>query len=204
LKHWIKSGKVASLWSGTPCEGLSRARRAPPHSNFPGPLRSNTYVRGLPGLSAKDQAKLNRSNRLADRAGAILKLCLQHNLPCGEENPATSFLWDFRSRKQLARHPRCHQYVVDYCASGTPFRARTRLLIWNAPLSTTLQRMRCTGRGICSFSKLPHEQLTGASGGQFRTRQKNCYPPKLCRTLAALLSHAASAIDAAARWAFFR
>ena len=54
LRGWMSSGFIKILWMGTPCEGLSRARRGRPGSGMPAPLRSNEHVRGFSDLSPKD------------------------------------------------------------------------------------------------------------------------------------------------------
>ena len=37
VKGWITSKSVWGMWLGTPCEGLTRARRGPPGSKMPKP-----------------------------------------------------------------------------------------------------------------------------------------------------------------------
>eukprot|EP00959_Pyramimonas_sp_CCMP1952_P035279 739118-Pyramimonas_sp.AAC.1 len=60
------------------------------------------HPEGLPHLKDKDRAKLAESNRLAQRALALLQLAAQRNIPGGEENPESSFLWLLRSRQKFA------------------------------------------------------------------------------------------------------
>ena len=62
LKGWISAGLVWGVLAGTPCETFSRARRAPPHSAFPGPLRSNEFPRGLKELDGKELRRVALSN----------------------------------------------------------------------------------------------------------------------------------------------
>ena len=52
LAMWVRTGIVEALLMGTPCESMSRARRAPPWSWMPHRLRSNDFPAGLPNLSA--------------------------------------------------------------------------------------------------------------------------------------------------------
>eukprot|EP00959_Pyramimonas_sp_CCMP1952_P042225 883121-Pyramimonas_sp.AAC.1 len=85
LRGWISGGVVLGLWSGTPCGGMSRARRGPPGPRLPHALRSSEHPEGLPHLEVKDQAKLLESSRLAQRALALLQLAAQRNVPGGEE-----------------------------------------------------------------------------------------------------------------------
>ena len=74
--------------------------------------------------------------------------------------------------------------IVDYCACGTPGRARARLLFWGTLPPTGLVLLRCTGRGVCSWSQRPQLQLTGTKDGAFLTKKKNAYPDRLCAILA--------------------
>ena len=171
---------------------------------MPGPLRSNAFVRGLPNLPEKDQEKLRVSNMLADFAGSLIRAARKLNIPGGEENPATSFLWLFPSRAKQSERDRVSNYIVDYCACGTPWRARTRLQLWGAPLCQPLLRLKCRGRGICSFSGKPHLVLSGASGGSFLTNKKNNYPVPLCKILAKYLSTTANNILSSNMWQHYR
>jgi hypothetical protein len=184
LKGWISGGLIAGIWSGTPCGGLTRARRGPPHGPKPRALRSPQHVRGLPELSAVDRETLRVSNLLADRAGQLLRLARARQIPGGEENPNISYLWDFADRRKFLEDANTHAHVVDYCAFGRPFRARTRLVTFNMTVPST-EKLLCKGRGICSFTNRPHLQLDGPAHSRgFMTRLKSEYPEQLCRLLA--------------------
>eukprot|EP00974_Lingulodinium_polyedra_P120765 11176350-Lingulodinium_polyedra.AAC.1 len=65
---------------------------------MPSALRSAAHPRGLPNLGRADQAKVTEGNALADKAGQLQRLAFAMRLPGGEENPATSFLWQLCSR----------------------------------------------------------------------------------------------------------
>jgi hypothetical protein len=186
IKGWIASGLIAGIWSGTPCGGLSRARHGPPGGPMPRALRSPDQVRGLPPhmLCAGDRQALKTSNLLADRAGALLRLARKRGIPGGEENPHSSYLWNFPDRQRFVSDQNTHAHCVDYCAFGRPFRARTRLMVFNMSVEHT-DKLRCHGRGICSFSSRPHVQLVGTAQSRgFMTKQKSEYPPQLCQLLA--------------------
>ena len=187
VQGWLRVGLVWCLWLGTPCNSFSKARRAPPGSAMPSALRSPAQPRGLPGLTGKDKAKLQEGNALADRAGQLQRLAYALHVPGGEENPYSSYLWQLRNRVLFGRQPHVHDVRVDYCAFGTPFRARTRLRLWGCELpqlTVAGAAPCCTGRGVCSFSGRPHQQLSGAVKGEFATARKNSYPPELCSALA--------------------
>ena len=205
VQGWIRANLVWGLWLGTPCSSFSRARRAPPESKFPSALRSADHPRGLSNLGAKDHAKLVEGNSLADRAGLLQRAAHARGLPGGEENPANSFLWCLPSRTRFLQQRAVHDTVIDYCAFGTPFRARTRLRTWGPPPPPALLKARCTGRGTCSCTGCPHEQLSGRAPGahSFQTGRKNSYPRRLCSILARHLVAARRAKQASNMWAVF-
>ena len=170
---------------------------------MPNRLRDNDHIRGLQGPKPKDLEVLKRSNTLTDRAGVLQRLAYQYKIVGGEENPCTSFLWVFPARVKFMQCPRVESCIVDYCACGTPFRARTRLCFWGHKPPGRLAALRCNGRGICQHSGKPHLVLSGTSKqGGFLTRQKNHYPDKLCTIIAKGLSDAAAAILTSRLWSF--
>ena len=202
LVGWMTSGKVSALWLGTPCQGLSRARRGPPGGKMPCALRGPLAVRGLPGLTGRDLEALKLSNFTADVAGRLQHLAYQLGIPGGEENPASSYLWQLPARLKMIQRPEAQTQVVDYCACGRPFRARTQLLFWHWRPPKQLEALRCSGRGTCTFSGKAHMQLTGAQPGQKKimTALKNAYPDKLCHILASSLCKVITQTHAARRW----
>ena len=206
LIGWMTSGKVSALWMGTPCQGLSRARRGPPGGKMPCALRSPLAVRGLANLKGRDRQALQASNFMADVAGRLEHLAYKLGIPGGEENPASSYLWQFPSRKRLVQRPEVETRTVDYCACGRPFRARTQLLFWHWRPPEQLTALRCVGRGICSFSGRAHDQLSGAQPGKnkFMTALKNAYPDMMCKILADSLSKVITRTQASRRWTQIR
>jgi hypothetical protein len=204
LKGWLSSRVLWGIWFGTPCESFTQARRAPPGSRVPCRLRDAAHLRGLPGLSLKDSATVQRGNRLADRVGVLQRLAVEMKVIGGEENPGSSWLWQLPSRVAFLRPPSVSECIVDYCAFGTPYRARTRLRLWGIRPPEHLSKCKCSGRGICSFSGMPHEQLTGASGAGFNTRKKNCYPSQMCSLLASAFVKAHNDNRTCRRWELFK
>ena len=81
LIGWINGGQVIGLFCATPCEGYSRARRAPPWPRLPRALRSPQHVRALPNLSPVDQAALDRSNALGKAAALLLRTAFDRSPP---------------------------------------------------------------------------------------------------------------------------
>ena len=191
LVGWISTGKVAGIWVGTPCNSFSRARRGKPRPDgrgMPVQLRSATFPEGLPHrMSANDEQAVRLGNALASRARRLLVIAEKRRLPSAEENPFQSFLWSLPSRVKSDQH---QDHKVDYCFFGTAWRARTRIRThsfrWmHAPPC-------CSGRGVCSFSGLPHDHLSGSAPQHrgFKTKLKQAYPIGLCKSLAKDLSHA--------------
>ena len=204
LIGWINSGQVMALFSATPCEGFSRARRAPPWSRLPHALRSPQHVHGLPHLSAADQAALDRSNALGKAAALLLRTAFERSLPCGEENPRGSFLWQQSHHASLVSQA-SGDYVIDLCAFNRPFRGRTRILLWNCR-APRLEHCKCKMHGnLCSFSGKPHVVLSGlAPDRSWMTKLKQVYPTPLCNILASALLSQGVGIQAQKLWQLFK
>ena len=205
LRGWIVSGVVLAIWSGTPCGGLTRARRGPPGGRMPRALRSPEFPQGLPHLEGRDLVTLQQSNLLAARALGLLQLAAARDIPGGEENPNISYLWDLPSRQNFQKKFSTTDYVVDYCACGRPFRARTRLRTFSMQASKRLPRLHCAGRGTCDFTGQPHENLSGTkAGGGFFTAAKTAYPRKLADIIAAELFAAYASRRTTRKWNLLR
>lgn len=197
---WIRSGMVWGLWLGTPCSSFSRARRAPAGSRMPQPLRSSDAPRGLPELAERDAAVVADGNLLAARSAALTRAAYEQQVPGGEENPHSSFLWLLPSWRAQERLENASDHIFDQCAFGRPFRARTRLRLWHCHPGRALHEKQCRGRGICSFSHKPHLQLTGVDKKAFRTATKAEYPPGLAAALADTFVTAYMAKRSARMW----
>ena len=201
LGGWVSSGKVAGMWVGTPCNSFSRARRGKPRPDgrgMPTQLRSAIFPDGLPHLErANDVQAVRLGNALASRARHLLSIAEFRKLPSAEENPFQSFLWSLHSRNKSEQH---HDHKVDYCFFGTAWRARTRIRTHS--WSWSHAPPCCSGRGVCSFSGLPHEQLSGSAPQHrgFKTKLKQAYPIGLCKSLAKDLSHAMLQTRVAQMW----
>ena len=155
-----------------PCNTWSRARRAPKHSRLPGPLRGETdiEVMGLPGLSDKDQSKVENANRMLFGAMKVIRRCTRKGIPGYLEHPLTSRLWKTPCMKRLLRSPNVRFVKADQCQYGAAWRKPTGLLFWCAP-SAGLSR--CTGnagycsrtrRAMCSFPVTGQILHTASSG----------------------------------------
>lgn len=155
--HLLASGQVAYVWLGTPCHSWSRARRW--DGRGPGPLRDDgDYLMGLPGLSDKDQVKVDIGNCLMRASAKIFRVCLQLGIPVALENPRTSRLWKSRPIAHLLNHVQVHSDFTDFCQDGKEFRKRTRIMWAHVNLRQSMRK--CSGkRGVCSRAGLRRQQL---------------------------------------------
>ena len=202
VKGWLTSGLVWGLFAGIPCETFSRARRAPPGSAFPGPLRSSERPRGLDGLAGAELRRVREANLVSDRAAVLLRIAQERGLCGGEENPASSILWLTKQRAGQLDMDNYMDYVVDHCAFGKPYRARTRLRLFNCALAPNLHKHCCKGHGICSYSNKPHIWLSGADKNSkgFKTKVKAAYPKGLCVSLARIFGRSMQNAMLARKW----
>lgn len=167
---------------------------------MPQPLRSADAPQGLSELSECDAATVAEGNLLAARSAALTRAAYAQNVPGGEENPHSSFLWTLPSRRAQEGLDNAADHVVGQCAFGRPFRARTRLRMWHCHPGQRLVGKRCSGRGCCSFTQKPHVQLTGVDGKAFRTTTKAEYPAPMAAALADTLIAAYMSKRSARMW----
>ena len=177
----IRQGKVAGVWLGTPSTSWSRARQN--DGRGPPPLRSDSRLRGLPGLSLADQARVQSGNRLADFSALVFELCERMGVPVCLENPSTSRLWLLRRFKRLKNQNTVHFHLTDCCQDGQRRRMRTGLMSSNVDLSTCV-RLCPSKRGICSRTGAGHVQLRGQQQRPFMTLRAQPYPTALCKRVA--------------------
>jgi hypothetical protein len=186
LRRDIELGRVGCLWFGITCASWSLARRGKPdYSGYPPPLRdSEVYLMGLPGLSPKDRHRVALGNRQARWLVEIIRVCRRFSVPVVVENPASSRLWLYLSRRLGTPSS---DTVFNHCRYGASFSKPTRLWGWNVDLSTL--GLRCSGK-VCVASGEPHVTLSGSDGRAFRTSYGAEYPPAFCAAAARLLASA--------------
>lgn len=178
LKKRISLKHVLGIWLGITCASFSLARRGKPdYSGWPPPLRSSDSVGiwGLPNLNARDRERVRLGNRLAQRAAAIIRLCVAAKIPVFLENPANSRLWIFPPISNLICHA-SQISVFHQCQYDSPYKKPTKLVMWN--FTSQPLALQCTGSSACSRTRLPHEQLSGIDPvtKEFRTAQASAYP----------------------------
>ncbi|CAE8634396.1 unnamed protein product [Polarella glacialis] len=182
LKSLLRSGFIKFLWMGMPCSSWSRARRN--NNKGPGPLRDDgLFLWGLPNLKAHDIRKIAVGNKLLKLCVELALVCDSLGIPWCIENPETSRAWLTDPMIQLAATSQ--QAVFDFCAYGTPWRKRTRLVYKGIELNF---KSCCSCAGKCQFTKQPHMQLSGTNdAGIFWTLIAQPYPKLLCAKLAQVI-----------------
>ena len=187
-----KGFKVAGMLH-VPCDTFTSARHGKPGGSTPVPLRDyGAHVWGLPGLTPKDQAKLEQGNKIARALLKIRDDLKNAGAPAALENGDQSML--FKVPQMGAEDAR--MLKVCYCMMGKPFRKRTRLLIWNArsPIVLEEEARRCARKylcnstgGVCRRTGKPHLLLRGWARGKALTSLGEKYPKKFVNIIARIL-----------------
>jgi len=178
VEQELRRGKVKALTIDLPCNTWSRARRAPPWSRMPKPLRGDGpgELWGLKGLTEKDQAKVAAANRMTRAAFRAIKVADSLSIPGFLENPRKSRLWQTRGIKNLLKSASTQIVNFSMCQYGTQWRKDTRLLVFGLPKGSVVLDV-CQGRrGKCSRTHRAHLNLTGIQGKHFTTAQAQVYP----------------------------
>ena len=163
-----------------PCNTWSRARRAPPWSKLPKPLRSHEHLFGLPTLSERDQISVNKANCMFFGAIRCIQKCLHSNVPGYLENPANSWVWQTPQIAKLLRNPKVCLVRVDMCQYSLQWKKPTKLLFWNVhPCHFKV----CQGYKLCSRTHRKHIQLTGVANKKFLTQQAQVYSKQFSEAL---------------------
>ena len=183
ISNWIKSGWIAGLHLGTPCESFSRARDVPPG---PPPLRSNERPMGLDCLRPADQIKVTIGNMFMRFSAFLLSLCLRLGVPATMENPQRSRIWLCPPIAAIIRKRQVSWNITHYCAWGKPFKKATVFLAIHVALNRLCNGVcHSSKRGICQHTGGHHIQLCGRnSQGQWNTKVAEPYPPKMCVAIA--------------------
>ena len=183
ISNWIKSGWIAGLHLGTPCESFSRARDVPPG---PPPLRSNERPMGLDCLRPADQIKVTIGNMFMRFSAFLLSLCLRLGALATMENPQRSRIWLCPPIAAIIRKRQVSWNITHYCAWGKPFKKATVFLAIHVALNRLCNGVcHSSKRGICQHTGGHHIQLCGRnSQGQWNTKVAEPYPPKMCVAIA--------------------
>ena len=183
--RYLRSGIVAHVHFGTPCASFSMARK---NDGGPPPLRSRTRVRGVCGLSAGDQEKVDIANKLLDITVELARAASGAGATWSIENPASSLLWLDEAIKRLELGTGAVKVMIDMCQFGAKFKKPTCLMT----TSKGLRRMR----RICPGKSRGHQhvELKGKVWDAklrklvFKTKKAQVYPPLFCKAFAEILS----------------
>ena len=178
LLQFLRDGYVSVVHVATPCSSFSRARE---RGGGPSALRSDDFPKGVPGLTAADQTKVEEGNKLANLSAEILNICYRNGIPCSLENPATSRIWKLTCFSRLLKRKHMRSINLDFCAYGTPWRKRTKLMF--AWVDLRVLAHICTSKhGICDFTHKKHQVLEGKKPGTSIcwTAIAEPYPRSLC------------------------
>ena len=144
VRGWVRGGLVRLVWMGTPCTTFTTMQ----NMRRGGPLRTEKFPDGVVGLPPHQQAAVTAGNSFLRFSASILSICRRAHIPAIVENPHASGLWRHPVLAPVWKWKETKQFVVDYCAYGTPWRKRTRLLAVWADLSQSSRR--CQGScGMC-------------------------------------------------------
>jgi hypothetical protein len=186
----IRVGEFSVVLIATPCSSWSRARRS--DGRGPGPLRDDTDFlwSGLPGLSLRDQERIQNGNKLVLISTRLAREAIAAGAAVILENPSTSRLW--LTKPILSLISRGVVVKTHFCQYNCPWKKATKFLVVNAGSPGLLT---CMGaRGVCSRTNKHHIHLKGRDPtGVFWTHRAQPYPTALCDVLARHLRAAITA-----------
>ena len=193
---WINSGCIKGIWLATPCTSWSRARHGPVGSSW-GPLRTNQFLFGIPGLDINDRTKIRLGNSTMNSTVRIIRAAVRCQIPVFLENPATSMLWKVPKIERLCALTCCRFFLTDFCQHGARWRKRTRVAAWHGQPCPQLSLL-CSGRGgICSRNHKHHIVLKGQDPKtrQLWTHLAQPYPKQFASVGGLALIHAVDCLD---------
>jgi len=168
----IEAGAFATVAAGPVCSSLSTAV-------FPA-VRTSLRPKGMRSIRPAMREKVRAGNEHGEWCSRIFAQCLRLSILIWVENPASSFLWRFRSWRRLLDYAQVDDFITDQCRWAAPFRKRTRFRT-NIP-GLAGERITCLGGH-------QHIILRGsAPGGVQWTKAAEPYPRGLCHALAAAVA----------------
>ena len=171
------------------CGTASRARgrrvAGVPFHLQPQPLRSDDFPDGLPGLSDKDQQRVDSANASYKAMAKLLQLLIGWNVSVSIENPANSLFWKTSwIEKLLQLFPRGHTTILDHCMHGGARDKASKFWAYNPlrPAENMLESLgiRCDGNHTHkSWKPTVHKSVI-----TYPTKEEAAYPDILCERLA--------------------
>ena len=175
---WILDYKIDMAWLALPCGTGSRARDIV-IAGGPPPLRSESFVRGLPNLTDRDLQRVLAANSIYDNSYVLILALLSVGAKVVIENPSRSWLWSFPEYQQL-QELGLFDVEFQHCKwnGDEPSRNKWTRLRTNESSLMQLQ-------GPC---KAAHEHLPwGKQGSRFVTADEAEYPMAMCEAIASCL-----------------
>ena len=176
------------------CGTASRARgrrvAGVPFHLQPQPLRSDDFPDGLPGLSDKDQQRVDSANASYKAMAELLQLLIGWNVSVSIENPANSLFWKTSwIEKLLKLFPRGHTTILDHCMHGGARDKASKFWAYNPlrPAENMLESLgiRCDGNHTHkSWKPTVHKGVI-----TYPTKEEAAYPDILCERLASIFLH---------------
>ena len=130
---WIRAGLVWGTHLGTDCKSWSRPQDNG-RNGWPGPLRSDSQVMGLPGLADNDRLKVELGHVLMIFSFSVHSLRHRLQLPATMENLGRSRIWLTAQCANARRLPRFTEAVFHYCQFGMRWMKETRFIGINISL----------------------------------------------------------------------
>eukprot|EP00438_Fugacium_kawagutii_P027913 Skav231459 [mRNA] locus=scaffold1847:913848:918299:- [translate_table: standard] len=170
LLRLIGSGIFEHVSCAPVCGSFSRA--------ITPPVRSREFPRGIPGVSAKKQLKIDEGNQHSLFVAHVVKLCNKMKIAFWIENPFLSHLWYQPEWLELQPMLKANFFGCDFCRYGAPWRKRTRFYVGRRSLL-------CGMTKYCSGGHR-HVLLRGRAKGKSAcmTKLAEPYPRRLCLHLA--------------------
>ena len=181
LDELLQQQKLLYVHFAPPCGTASMARTIKLGlSNEPPPLRSLQHPMGLPGLSHKQQNRVNLANRLYDLTKKFIKQLHSRGVAWSVENPASSLMWVTTPFTELMAELQSNIFGVLFhtCMFGAQRKKQTAL--W-----TNVKELKQLNR-TCSGA---HEHLAWGltPTGSFATADECAYNAELCAHWAAAI-----------------
>ena len=211
LQQRIVAGEFNVIFAAPPCSTFSVSRFFDAKGTADGgpkPVRSRRHIRGLPVLTAGQQAEVKRANLIVQRTCALLDLAFQSGVDFVLENPADRGnpmlardflhadhgpLWLMEEIQTLRQRAHARLVTFPMCAFGAPWQKKTSLLFtagiesWMVPL----------GNLACEHST--HRRIAGGTKGDtgaWESAEAAAYPPAfnyyVARAIAALSAQTAA------------
>ena len=168
----ILDGHYDYVHLGPPCSSFSVARTPP--------IRTSSFIHGLPQLSPKDKQKVKEGNSLCYYCCRCLEAARSVGIPASLEQPWSSHMWRMPCMKRVQQRREATRRRTDFCFWGTAWQKRTGLLFIHVDPNELA--------GTCPGCE-SHVVLRGQGpGGVPWTRIAQPYPFRLCRRWAKVIN----------------